>query len=1337
MGNSNQAVETVSRSTRIQNTRMVKENDRRLVSTPAPVTLFSSSTPGTYPNIIVPQCVTQLNFTIVGGSGGTGTNTSGGIGYGASITGTLAVTPGDVLNLTVGANGGSTTTSTSPGVGGSGAGHGGDGDRGNGGGGGGSEIFNSSNPTSFVIAGAAGGTGSGTRGGDAGSVGSGGSGGAPGTQTGPGLGSNGTSGSGMNGGNAFRNGLGGGGGGGYFGGAGSTNAAGGGGGSSWTSSPGTTVSTSGLDATATPQIVLTYTPTSQVTLFSSNTPGPYSVTVPQCVTSLNFTVVGGSGGASDPTYGTSGGKGASIAGTLAVTPGDVLNLTVGANGGPAVANGGLGNGGSGAGNGGSAFTGASTGGGGGGGSTVFDATNPTVFVVAGAGGGGGTNTGGNGGDAGQPGSGTSGGGAGTQTGPGVSSFGPLEDGSGMNGGSQAYSRNKGAGGGGGGYFGGAAGAGGGGGGSSWTSSTGTTVSTSGLDATSTPQIILTYSDCGSCQTTLPITVSKTANTEIDTTYTWNLSKTVDQPNVTLATGGTATVNYTVTATPQAETDTYTVYGTIAITNPNPPSSLAHVLIDSIQDPTGTSVSGGPTLPYDLPPGQTLNVNYSYTVGSPVASGTNTATVMAHVEQPLGTTTIPSYSTTATATYTFSPPTIDNITHNTVIIEDSLNNAVLGQTSWPAPATFYYPATIGPYSTCGSYTVNNVAELLSPNPNGNLDFLGSTAVPVNVTVGTAPTLTVTKTANTEVSRMYEWTISKTANPSTLALAPGGTAPVNFTVQVNPNGYIDSNPEVYGTVTISNPDTSSCARTMSVNSMTDSLPGTQFQPAFSPFTLAPGQSVTFDYSTFLPSETDGTNSVTVNASWSGPDAGSAAFTASAPYSFVSPTTINPIDQTVTITDNDPAYPVLGTTTYPNPRTFTYTDTIGPYANCGTYNFSDTVNVVGDGNAIVATASANVMINVSQTSTLTVTKTADTEVTRTYKWAVTKKANPAAVTLKIGLTAPVAYTVVVTPVSYTDSNMEVYGNIVITNSNSANCGQPIKITSIKDSLSGAVLNTPTLPYILAPGASITVPYYALVADETPGTNTVTVMATTGSTSNTYTASAPYSFTSPAVINPVNATVTINDSVSGILGSTTWQNPKTFNYNANVGPIYACGKYTANNTVNVIGSGSAVIATASAAVAISIPCNGCVLSQGYWKNHLTDPSWTLLSSKGPNTVFFLSGKTYIQVLNTPPGGNPYYTLAVQFIGAQLNILEATDPTAIAATMTGALALFQKYTPAQVLALSHTSTDYKNFAIFAATLAGYNTGTLRGCGVPTCNGSRGSPTKESPERKERNNGWP
>ena len=116
------------------------------------------------------------------------------------------------------------------------------------------------------------------------------------------------------------------------------------------------------------------------TLFSSATPGTYSVTVPGGANGITITAVGGSGGAALP-FG-AGGEGGVTTETVFVNPSDSLAITIGANGQPDTAGGA---GGTGYGNGGDGFAG----GGGGGGSAVIDSTQGnTPLVVSGGGGGG-------------------------------------------------------------------------------------------------------------------------------------------------------------------------------------------------------------------------------------------------------------------------------------------------------------------------------------------------------------------------------------------------------------------------------------------------------------------------------------------------------------------------------------------------------------------------------------------------------------------------------------------------------------------------------------------------------------------------------------------------------------------------------------------------------------------------------------------------------------------------------------------------------------------------------------------------------------------------------------
>jgi hypothetical protein len=134
-----------------------------------------------------------------------------------------------------------------------------------------------------------------------------------------------------------------------------------------------------------------------------------------------------------------------------------------------------------------------------------------------------------------------------------------------------------------------------------------------------------------------------------------------------------------------------------------------------------------------------------------------------------------------------------------------------------------------------------------------------------------------------------------------------------------------------------------------------------------------------------------------------------------------------------------------------------------------------------------------------------------------------------------------------------------------------------------------------------------------------------------------------------------------------------------------------------------------------VAAPSTGCTLTQGYWKTHNatfqggapTDDTWELIGAGAEGTTFYLSGKSYFQVMWTPVGGNAYYNLAHQFIAATLNQLAgASVPANVATAMASANTLFNTYTPAQIGALSGNNALRKQFIALAGTLGSYNEGS-------------------------------
>jgi hypothetical protein len=176
-----------------------------------------------------------------------------------------------------------------------------------------------------------------------------------------------------------------------------------------------------------------------------------------------------------------------------------------------------------------------------------------------------------------------------------------------------------------------------------------------------------------------------------------------------------------------------------------------------------------------------------------------------------------------------------------------------------------------------------------------------------------------------------------------------------------------------------------------------------------------------------------------------------------------------------------------------------------------------------------------------------------------------------------------------------------------------------------------------------------------------------------------------------------------------------KTYHYSRTIS-FKDCGHFTVDNTASIFDG--TFLGSDTVSIAVDVPCHnvGCTLTQGYWKTHSKygpaakpDPTWNLLpGGLGPDTVFFKSGQTWIQVFNTPVAGNVYYDLAHQYEAAVLNILNGASSTpAVDAAIAAAANFFNTYTPAQAGALAKSSTARQNAIGWAATLGSYNEGAI------------------------------
>ncbi|HEX6749633.1 MAG TPA: hypothetical protein VF092_20240 [Longimicrobium sp.] len=234
-----------------------------------------------------------------------------------------------------------------------------------------------------------------------------------------------------------------------------------------------------------------------------------------------------------------------------------------------------------------------------------------------------------------------------------------------------------------------------------------------------------------------------------------------------------------------------------------------------------------------------------------------------------------------------------------------------------------------------------------------DFSGGNTKTDNFKVKPAvvdlPEVAVTKTADSWYERAYRWSVDKSADASTVTLAPGQSKTVNYSVVVTNTGSVDRNFSVSGTITITNQKEVDATIT-SVTDVTDFGPADQVDCAL-PVTLHHvGDTLTCTYTQALaqPPVAFGTGyGNTAKAFVADPQGGSdLEFTGTAGFSFDASAPNSEVDKCINASDTFAG--ALGQVCVgDSPKTFTYGRTFGPgrIGDCGkTYNYPNTASLSG---------------------------------------------------------------------------------------------------------------------------------------------------------------------------------------------------------------------------------------------------------------------------------------------------------------------------------------------------------------------------------------------------------
>lgn len=206
-----------------------------------------------------------------------------------------------------------------------------------------------------------------------------------------------------------------------------------------------------------------------------------------------------------------------------------------------------------------------------------------------------------------------------------------------------------------------------------------------------------------------IEVAKTAGTSWDRDWTWKIDKSVDQPELSLAVGEAANVNWTVALSPASTDSGYAVTGTITVTNPAPIAASLVSVTDSFGE-LGIEVSC-PDM--SVAAHSSVECSYSAALDGPV-DGLNvaTATLQNHDWAADG-----SATATGTSDYQGSADVVfsalpTNETDECVVVSDTLAGELGQLCVGDANQTFTYSTQVGPYQYPGSYTVDNVAGFVT-------------------------------------------------------------------------------------------------------------------------------------------------------------------------------------------------------------------------------------------------------------------------------------------------------------------------------------------------------------------------------------------------------------------------------------------------------------------------------------------------------------------------------------------------------------------------------------------------------------------------------------------------
>ena len=294
----------------------------------------------------------------------------------------------------------------------------------------------------------------------------------------------------------------------------------------------------------------------------------------------------------------------------------------------------------------------------------------------------------------------------------------------------------------------------------------------------------------------------------------------------------------------------------------------------------------------------------------------------------------------------------------------------------------------------------------------------------------PKLVVTKTAVTSKTTTYDWTVVKSATPTSHQMTVDDPAQSStYKLDVTKSAGTDSGWKVTGVITVKNSSTTDLVAV----TVTDILPGATdlvLDPLCTgAFALAAGATKTCSYSAKLPNGDTRTN--TANADSGSDKVGDG--TGTAPVDFAN-ATVTKINDAVNLTDT------YGSKSWPVSSSSDDQQYTREFSCGASQIYPNTARILGDNPAtpgietthVLSHDDANVTVTCGRAPVpLLVEKSAAGSFTRTHTWKVTKTVDKSGITLNNGSSGSVQWTIGLSE-AVVDSNFQVNGTIKVSNAN-----------------------------------------------------------------------------------------------------------------------------------------------------------------------------------------------------------------------------------------------------------------------------------------------------------------